>query len=149
MFLMLAISHIGVWDKSHTCRVIGHGARRFGQYSNFHRMIIFCLPALRLKNMSNPATEKKSLDEFKMWKVPQLREYLRNRRLKTTGTKAKEELTALAFGAKQLSVPLKLTYKVEIKQKKEQYRSLLIVNGKQLPDQFTDLEDVRSVKRRE
>ena len=68
-----------------------------------------------------------------------MREYLRNRRLKTTGTK--EELTALAFGAEQLSVPLKLTYNEETEQKKEQYRSPLNVNGKQLPDPFTDLED--------
>ena len=58
--------------------------------------------------------EKKTLDDFRRWKVPELKEFLRNRGLKTTGT---NELTALAFGAEQLSVPLKLTAEEEIIQK--------------------------------
>ena len=49
---------------------------------------------------------------IKRWKVPQLKEFLRNRGLKTTGTK--DERTALAFGAEQLSVPVKLTAEEEI-----------------------------------
>jgi len=57
----------------------------------------------------------------------------------TTGTK--DELTALAFGAGQLSVPVKLTPEEEIIQKKKQYQSLLNVNGEQLPDPFTELKD--------
>ena len=61
--------------------------------------------------------EKKTLDNFRRWKVPELKEFLRNRGLKTTGSK--DELTALAFGAEQLSVPLKLTAEEEIIQKKK------------------------------
>jgi len=45
----------------------------------------------------------------------------------------------LAFGAEQLS--LKLTSEEEIIQKKKQYQSRLNVNGEQLPDPFTELED--------
>ena len=83
--------------------------------------------------------EKRTLDDFRRWKVPQLKEFFRNRGLKTTGTK--DELTALAFGAEQLSAPVKLTAKEEIIQKKKQYKSLLNINGEQLPDPFTELED--------
>ena len=42
------------------------------------------------------------------------------------------------FGAEQL---LKLTAEEEIIQKKKQYQRLLNVNGEQLPDPFTELED--------
>ena len=49
--------------------------------------------------------------------------------------------TYLAFGAEQLSVPVKLTAEEEIIQKKKQYQSLLNVNGEQLPDPFTELKD--------
>ena len=83
--------------------------------------------------------EKRTLDDFRRWKVPELKEFLRIRGLKTTGTK--DELTALAFGAEQLSVPVKLTAEEEIIQKKKQYQSLLNVNGEQLPDPFTELKD--------
>lgn len=83
--------------------------------------------------------EKRTLDDFRRWKVQQLREFLRNRSMKTTGTK--DELTALAFGAEQLSVPVKLTSEEEKIQKKKQYQSLLNVNGRQLPDPFTELEE--------
>lgn len=83
--------------------------------------------------------EKRTLDNFRRWKVPQLKEFLRHCGLKTTGTK--DELTALAFDAEQLSVPVKLTAEEEIIQKKKQYQSLLNVNGEQLPDLFTELED--------
>ena len=83
--------------------------------------------------------EKRTLDDFRRWKVLELKEFLRIRGLKTTGTK--DELTALAFGTKQLSVPVKLTTEEEIIQKKKQYQSLLNVNGEQLPDPFTELKD--------
>ena len=49
-------------------------------------------------------------------KSPGIKEFLRNRGLKTTGTN--NELTALAFGAEQLSAPVKLTAEEEIIQKK-------------------------------
>ena len=69
--------------------------------------------------------EKRTLDEFRRWKVPQLKEFLRSRGLKTSGTK--DELSALAFGAEQLCVPVKLTAEEEIIQKKKQYQSLPFV----------------------
>ena len=80
-----------------------------------------------------------TLDDFRRWKVPELKEFLRIHGLKTTGTK--DELTALAFGVEQLSVPVKLTAEEEIIKKKKQYQSLLNVNVEQLPDPFTELKD--------
>ena len=85
------------------------------------------------------SSSERTLDDFRRWKVPELKEFLRIHGLKTTGTK--DELTALAFGAEQLSVPVKLTAEEEIIQKKKQYQSLLNVNGEQLPDPFTELKD--------
>ena len=64
--------------------------------------------------------EKRTLDDFRRWKVPQLKEFLRNRGLNTTGTK--NELAALAFGGEQLSAPVKLTAEEEIIQKKSNTR---------------------------
>ena len=65
--------------------------------------------------MSQDSTVKRSLDDFKRWKVPELKDVLWNRGLKTSGTK--EELTALAFGAEQCSMPLKMTAKQRRSQK--------------------------------
>ena len=64
--------------------------------------------------------EKRTLDDLRRWKVPQLKEFLRNRGLNATGTK--NELAALAFGAEQLSAPVKLTAEEEIIQKKSNTR---------------------------
>lgn len=89
--------------------------------------------------MSFDSAGKMSLDDFKRWKVPELKSFLRNRGLKTTGTK--EELTALAFGAEQFSVPLKLTAKQEGMAKAKQYKVLLHCRGRQLPDPFVELDD--------
>ena len=61
--------------------------------------------------------EKKTLDDFRRWKVPELKELLRNRGLKTTGTKDEITIiyyTALVFGAEQLSVPVKVTMEEKI-----------------------------------
>ena len=55
--------------------------------------------------------------------MPQLKEFFRNRGLKTTRTK--DELTALAFSAEQLSAPVKLTTEEEIIQKKSNIRVFL------------------------
>ena len=63
---------------------------------------------------------------------PGTKGFLRNRGLKTTGNE--DELTALAFRAEHAA-------EEEIIQKKKQYQSLLSVNGEQLPDPFTELED--------
>lgn len=53
----------------------------------------------------------------------------------------KEELTALAYGAEQCSVPLKITAKEEAMARAEQYNSLLKINGEQLPDPFVDIQE--------
>ena len=50
--------------------------------------------------------EIKSLDDFKRFKVSVRKSFLRDRGLKVTGTK--EELAALAYGAYELGVPIKL-----------------------------------------
>ena len=89
--------------------------------------------------MSQDSEKKRSLDDFKRWKVPELKIFLRNRGLKSTGTK--EELTALAFGAEQCEIPLKITAEEENKIKAEQYKSLLVVKGQKLPDPFVDIKE--------
>ena len=67
--------------------------------------------------------EKRTLDDFRRWKVLQLKEFFRDRGLKTTGTK--DELIALAFGAEQLSAPVKLTAEEEIIHRKSNTRVFL------------------------
>ena len=80
-----------------------------------------------------------SLDEFNMWKVPQLKAYLRCRGLKTTGRK--EELVALAYGAHCLRVPVNPSADETSILKAKQYKSLLYIDGKYLPDPFVDLSE--------
>lgn len=87
--------------------------------------------------MSVLPVDKLSSEDFRKWKVPQLKEFLRNHYLKTTRTN--DELAALAFGAEQLSVPLKLTAEEEIVPDKLQYKSLLNMNGGELPDPYKDM----------
>lgn len=70
--------------------------------------------------------------------MPQLNKYLRDRGLKTTGTK--EDLTALAYGADQCSAPTKVTAAKEELDKVEQYKNLLHCRGQQLADLF-DIEE--------
>ena len=82
--------------------------------------------------------EKRTLDDFRRWKVPQLREFLRNRGLKTTGTK--DELTALALCAEAAICTCETNLGRGKNTEKKQYQSLLNVNGEQLPDPFTELE---------
>jgi hypothetical protein len=73
-------------------------------------------------------------EEMKLWKVPQLKNYLRDRGLKTTWRR--EELLALAFGAEQLGIPPKPSALEEKKAKAAQYQDRLTVNGEKLPDPF-------------
>ena len=63
--------------------------------------------------MSTDNIPKRSLDDFKRWKVPELRDFLRNQGLKFIGSK--EELVCLAYGAEQCSVPLVLTVEESFK----------------------------------
>ena len=81
--------------------------------------------------------ENLSFEDFKLWKVRELRVFLRDRGLKITG--AKEELVALAYAACQLSVLLKPSAAEEHKVKQEQYSALLDIGGKTIPDPLTGL----------
>lgn len=66
-----------------------------------------------------------------------MKNYLRDPELKRTGS----FLTALAFGAEQGSVPLKVTAKEKELDKAEQYRSLLHCKGEQLLDLLVNLDE--------
>ena len=88
--------------------------------------------------------EKKTSDDFKRWKVPELKEFLRNRGLKTTGTK--DELTIIycigfRSGAAICTCESNHGRENTVIQKKKKYQSRLNVNGEQLPDPFTELKD--------
>ena len=74
------------------------------------------------------------LEDFKRWKVPYLQDFLRKRGIKTSGTK--DKLVARAFAANEFSVPVKLGRDEEAALKAKQYISLLLIDGKQLPDPF-------------
>ena len=71
--------------------------------------------------------ENLSFEDFKQWKLRELRVFLRDRGLKIT---AKKELVALAYAACQISVPLKPSAAEKHKVKQEQYSALLNIGGK-------------------
>lgn len=75
------------------------------------------------------------LDDFMRWKVPLLKDFLRERGLKTTGTK--NELAALAYGAKELGIPKKPGVSAQQEIKKKEYASLLIIGNDKIPDPLT------------
>lgn len=79
--------------------------------------------------------ESKNLGDFRRYKVPELKSFLRDRGLKVTGTK--EELAALAYGAHELGISVKPSAAEENSRKKIQYNSLLKFEGFQLPDPFS------------
>ena len=64
-----------------------------------------CLEALLLYIKSDMGDL--SYDDFSRWKIPEVKEYLRDRGLKTTGRKV--ELVALAYGANQMGVDTKMS----------------------------------------
>ena len=80
-----------------------------------------------------------NFNEFRLWRKAKIQEYLRDRGLPTTGNK--DELVAMAFGASYFSVPLKASAKEETRQKAEQYRKRLTVEGVVLPDPLSDLNN--------
>ena len=73
-----------------------------------------------------------SYDDFSRWKVPELKEYLRERGLKTTGRKV--ELMALAYGANQMGVDTKRSSIEEKVKNKQDYSALLKINDDTIPD---------------
>ena len=89
--------------------------------------------------------ENLSFEDFKLWKVRELRVFLRDRGLKITG--AKEELVALAYAACQLSVPLKPSAAEEHKVKQKQYSALLDIGGKLYQTRLQSLQPGGLVKK--
>jgi hypothetical protein len=81
-----------------------------------------------------------TLDEFRLWRVDQLRTFLLKRGLKVSGRR-KDELVALAFGAVEMGVPIKSSAEEEERARAAQYHSLLNTRDGQLPDPFVDLTD--------
>ena len=74
-----------------------------------------------------------SYDDFYRWKVPELKEYLRDRGLKTTGRKV--ELVALEYGANQMGVDTKRSSIEEKVKHKQEYSALLkMKNDDTIPD---------------
>jgi hypothetical protein len=53
--------------------------------------------------------EELTLEDFQRWKVPQLKEYLKKRGLKTSARK--DELCSLAFAAHKVSVTAECLHK--------------------------------------
>ena len=84
----------------------------------------------------------RTLQDFKHWRVPELKGFLRDRGLKVSGTK--EELTALAYGAHQMNIPVKLAADEDRKRKSEAYEALLAVNECQLPDPLASPDETVS-----
>lgn len=82
--------------------------------------------------INNPGMNNLSYDDFSRWRVPELKEYLRDRGLKTTGRKV--ELVALAYGANQMGVDTKKSCVEEKMKNKQDYLELLSINEETIPD---------------
>ncbi|KAJ8034047.1 hypothetical protein HOLleu_24465 [Holothuria leucospilota] len=80
-----------------------------------------------------------SFEEISTWTVASLKDYLRIRGLKQTGNKTK--LIALVYGASQLGVQPKPNEVEEDRKRSEQYRKVLKICGKTLPDPLSELND--------
>ena len=98
--------------------------------------------------------EKKTLDDLRKWEVPELKEFLRNRGLETTGTK--NELTALAIGAEHAAICTCESNRgrentvIQKTKERKKYQSRLIVNGEQLAAvRSRNSKIIGSVKKRE
>ena len=80
-----------------------------------------------------------SYDDFSRWGVSNLKKYLRDRGLKTSGKKI--ELVALAFSASQLGVTSKPSVATDNVKNSEDYASLLVTTTKDLlPDPIAELK---------
>ena len=79
-----------------------------------------------------------TLDEFKLWRVDQLKAFLLKRGLKTSGRR-KHELVALAFGAVEMGIPIKNTAAEGGRVRAARYHSPLLTKDGKLPDPFVGL----------
>ncbi|PIK60998.1 hypothetical protein BSL78_02049 [Apostichopus japonicus] len=77
-----------------------------------------------------------TIDEFKMWKVERLKQFLKKRNLKVSGRK--DELVALAYAAVHMNIPQVTDAREE---KATDYSAILNVENEVLPDPFKDLEN--------
>ncbi|PIK32924.1 hypothetical protein BSL78_30263 [Apostichopus japonicus] len=77
-----------------------------------------------------------SLEEFKLWKVDRLKEFLKKQKLKMNGRK--EELVALAYAAVQMNIA-EVNKADARNEKADDYASVLQVEGKTMPDPLSDL----------
>ncbi len=82
-----------------------------------------------------------TFDDLSRWKVKELRNYLGDRGIPRSN-KTKVELVALAYAAYQGDAPLVQTELEEKRQRAEEYRQLLRVDGEYLPDPLVDLKEM-------
>ncbi|XP_022325057.1 uncharacterized protein LOC111125467 [Crassostrea virginica] len=80
----------------------------------------------------DPGDQNVSLETFNSWKVEALKDFLGKRGLSTNGTKA--ELAALCFAATSMNVPVKESESEYMCKLKNEYKNLLCVDGKNIPD---------------
>ena len=85
--------------------------------------------------------DQSTLDfEFvKTWSVKALKEYLKDRGIKVSGTK--EMLQARVFTAQELNLPKVLSEAERDKVRNAEYTKLLYVDGETLPDPFYELPE--------
>ncbi|KAK7484593.1 hypothetical protein BaRGS_00024119 [Batillaria attramentaria] len=79
------------------------------------------------------------MDAIRLWRVPVLQNFLRERGLKTTG--CKEELVALVWACHVFGKEPVPSASETTKTLAKEYAALLVVNGKRLPDPFTELKE--------
>ena len=79
-----------------------------------------------------------TLEKFKMWTVPNLKSYLRERDYRVSGTK--EYLVARAFSAWEMKAPAVISQQEREKILAKSYRDLLTTPKGNLPDPLTELD---------
>ena len=88
--------------------------------------------------MAEDSSSGMCLDDFTLWRVPVLKDYLRKRGLKTSSMR-KDELVALAYGAHVMKAPILPSAAETLLTKAQQYKSLLLYENDYLPDPLCDL----------
>ena len=72
--------------------------------------------------MAEDSSSGMCLDDFTLWRVPVLKDYLRKRGLKTSSMR-KDELVALAYGAHVMKAPILPSAAETLLTKAQQYKS--------------------------
>ena len=76
-----------------------------------------------------------TFDDFLSWKIEALRAFLGNRGL--AKDKPKRELSALAYSAYTMNLPVLPSPKEHEQIRRKDYQSLLLVDGTRIPDPFS------------